>query len=73
MKTPAQRQQYLIDNPMIQFHNDQKSYCIMFALLGSEIFRLNTWSAPIHNGVRARRLAEQTTSVLNNSSGIVWC
>ena len=43
------------------------------ALKRRDLFRLNQWVGSHFDGVREKRLAEQTTSILNNSQGIVWC
>lgn len=72
MKTPAERQDYLIANPVQTFNNQDKMICLMNAWLLSDLFRLNTWSSWAQRGVKEKRLAEQTTSILNRSNGIVW-
>lgn len=71
MKTPAQRQQFLIDNPMTRFYDDDKTIAIMNALLLSDLFRLNDWGQLGHHA-ESRRIASAVV-ILNAAAPIVWC
>jgi len=66
MKTRHERQQFLIDNPMFRFNDEQKFQAILHAILLSDMFGFND-KRP------AAECERGAVVILNCAAPIVWC